>query len=282
PADRKRFFETPHLRAGPRDHGCGASGRAAALLRRVRVLAALQEEAVPAASALLRQSVRVPDARPAVHAAGGTGQGREGGDRRRAPPRAAGLARRMGGAAERAARPHLLGLRVSLASYPSLRIARGRGTILRSKMVEGASDSPLRFRYKSFVTARAPSTILRSLSLAPDGPPPPLRCASRGRMKKGRQLAFSPCPADINGREVGGGRATRQPGQVRKEAALTSAVRVARQPPTLRDFLSPDAPSLRRTPTLFLPLSGGGKRSPTTCSLPFAREERDRQALAPS
>src|SRR6266545_3541327 len=33
-------------------------------------------------------------------------------------------------------------------------------------------------------------------------------------------------------REVGGGRATRQPGQVRKEAALTSAVRVARQPPT--------------------------------------------------
>src|SRR5690349_22309229 len=51
------------------------------------------------------------------------------------------------------------------------------------------------------------------------------------------QLAFSPCPADINGREVGGGRATRQPGQVRKEAALTSAVRVARQPPTL--FRSP-------------------------------------------
>src|SRR6185312_12578367 len=83
------------------------------------------------------------------------------------------------------------------------------------------------------------------------------------------QLAFSPCPDDISGREVGGGRATRQPGQVRKEAALTSAVRVARQPPTLRDFLSPDAPSLRRTPTLFLPLSGGGKRSPTTCSLPL-------------
>src|SRR6185312_9709409 len=110
------------LRAGPRDHGCGASGRAAALLRRVRVLAALQEEAVPAASALLRQSVRVPDARPAVHAAGGTGQGREGGDRRRAPPRAAGLARRMGGAAERAARPHLLGVRVSLVlSFPAHR-----------------------------------------------------------------------------------------------------------------------------------------------------------------
>ena len=33
-------------------------------------------------------------------------------------------------------------------------------------------------------------------------------------------------------REVGGGRATRQPGQVRKEAALTSTDRVARQPPT--------------------------------------------------
>src|SRR5438105_4647183 len=34
------------------------------------------------------------------------------------------------------------------------------------------------------------------------------------------------------GREVGGGRTTRQPGQVRKEAALTSTDRVARQPPT--------------------------------------------------
>src|SRR6185312_15165760 len=33
-------------------------------------------------------------------------------------------------------------------------------------------------------------------------------------------------------REVGGGRATRQPGQIRKEAALTSTDRVARQPPT--------------------------------------------------
>src|SRR6185312_12189297 len=32
--------------------------------------------------------------------------------------------------------------------------------------------------------------------------------------------------------EVGGGRTTRQPGQVRKEAALTSTGRVARQPPT--------------------------------------------------
>src|SRR5512135_3180141 len=45
-------------------------------------------------------------------------------------------------------------------------------------------------------------------------------------------LAFRHYWPDISPREVGGGRATRQPGQVRKEAALTSAVRVARQPPT--------------------------------------------------
>src|SRR4051794_14565592 len=38
--------------------------------------------------------------------------------------------------------------------------------------------------------------------------------------------------ARYKNREVGGGRATRQPGQVRKEAALTSTDRVARQPPT--------------------------------------------------
>ena len=43
---------------------------------------------------------------------------------------------------------------------------------------------------------------------------------------------FLPLPGQYSPREVGGGRATRQPGQVRKEAALTSAVRVARQPPT--------------------------------------------------
>src|SRR5215831_1798206 len=41
--------------------------------------------------------------------------------------------------------------------------------------------------------------------------------------------------------EVGGGRATRQPGQVRKEAALTSAVRVARQPPTYSSIRSQQA-----------------------------------------
>src|SRR3974377_915104 len=45
-------------------------------------------------------------------------------------------------------------------------------------------------------------------------------------------LAFRPYRTDIVQWEVGGGRATRQPGQIRKEAALTSAVRVARQPPT--------------------------------------------------
>src|SRR5262245_53709462 len=43
---------------------------------------------------------------------------------------------------------------------------------------------------------------------------------------------FGATDGRYRGREVGGGRATRQPGQVRKEAALTSAVRVARQPPT--------------------------------------------------
>ena len=53
--------------------------------------------------------------------------------------------------------------------------------------------------------------------------------------------------------EVGSGRATRQPGQVRKEAALTSAVRVARQPPThcfaaprLRRHLGANAAELAR------------------------------------
>ena len=53
---------------------------------------------------------------------------------------------------------------------------------------------------------------------------------SRGRPN---WLACFPPPlARYRSREVGGGRATRQPGQVRKEAALTSTDRVARQPPT--------------------------------------------------
>ena len=60
----------------------------------------------------------------------------------------------------------------------------------------------------------------------------PLGGLTRPAMTKQGRLAF-PLPADdIEAREVGGGRATRQPGQIRKEAALTSAVRVARQPPT--------------------------------------------------
>src|SRR6185437_14381279 len=39
----------------------------------------------------------------------------------------------------------------------------GRGTTLRSKVVEGASDSPFHFRRRKFDAARAPSTTLRSL-----------------------------------------------------------------------------------------------------------------------
>jgi hypothetical protein len=62
--------------------------------------------------------------------------------------------------------------------------------------------------------------------------------ANRSSGRNPVALAFRSCAADISGREVGGGRATRQPGQVRKEAALTSAVRVARQPPTQR-FAAP-------------------------------------------
>ena len=45
-------------------------------------------------------------------------------------------------------------------------------------------------------------------------------------------LAFCCRSPHIAPREVGGGRAARQPGQVRKEAALTSQMRVVVQPPT--------------------------------------------------
>ena len=65
--------------------------------------------------------------------------------------------------------------------------------------------------------------------------PRPSRLGAARRAPQGEEfgrLAFSPAPGRYRAREVGGGRATRQPGQVRKEAALTSAVRVARQPPT--------------------------------------------------
>src|SRR6185312_7705647 len=48
--------------------------------------------------------------------------------------------------------------------YPPPR-QRGRGTILRSKMVEGARDSTRRLRRKRFVNACAPSTALRAVPL---------------------------------------------------------------------------------------------------------------------
>src|SRR5262249_60331509 len=71
-----------------------------------------------------------------------------------------------------------------------------------------------------------------------------LRARAEGWTALLRRL-HSRCVAPIWGREVGGGRATRQPGQVRKEAALTSAVRVARQPPTLPSCEA-RRPALRR------------------------------------
>ena len=60
---------------------------------------------------------------------------------------------------------------------------------------------------------------------------------------------FRPFSGQYTLREVGGGRATRQPGQIRKEAALTSAVRVARQPPTLLRIGRSFALTLRCEPT---------------------------------
>src|SRR5271154_6325496 len=62
---------------------------------------------------------------------------------------------------------------------------------------------------------------------------------TRGRASQKSGACFLPLLGQYSPREVGGGRATRQPGQVRKEAALTSAVRVARQPPTLRSGTGP-------------------------------------------
>ncbi len=123
---------------------------------------------------------------------------------------------------------------------------------------EGVSPRPkasIHFHRQHFVECPNPHHHLRSLRSL-DGPLPARNAG--GRMKSG-QLAFPACPADINGREVGGGRATRQPGQVRKEAALTSAVRVARQPPTLlRLFIARCAVTLTAT-HLFLPLFGARK-----------------------
>jgi len=59
-------------------------------------------------------------------------------------------------------------------------------------------------------------------------------------------LACFPRPeARYRAREVGGGRATRQPGQVRKEAALTSPVRVVVSlPPHFPRFVGRDASRL--------------------------------------
>jgi hypothetical protein len=69
--------------------------------------------------------------------------------------------------------------------------------------------------------------------------------------------------------EVGSGRATRQPGQVRKEAALTSAVRVARQPPThcfaaprLRRHFGANAAELARCSLRAKPGGGREARAP--------------------
>src|SRR5205085_9047343 len=64
------------------------------------------------------------------------------------------------------------------------------------------------------------------------------KLAWQRRSRNGRWIAVSAACfpalfARYRAREVGGGRTTRQPGQVRKEAALTSTDRVARQPPTI-------------------------------------------------
>src|SRR5690348_10350759 len=83
------------------------------------------------------------------------------------------------------------------------------------------------------------------------------------------QLAFPSRRPDISPREVGGGRATRQPGQIRKEAALTSAVRVARQPPT-HCFAAPQLRGHLR-----------GERSRTGRIHPNGKPADNREARAP-
>src|SRR5579875_859942 len=79
---------------------------------------------------------------------------------------------------------------------------------------------------------RARGNRVRLLRPAPEAVGACAASFSAARPQPAPRLAFRRQWADIGLREVGGGRATRQPGQVRKEAALTSAVRVARQPPT--------------------------------------------------
>src|SRR5579859_3421572 len=95
-----------------------------------------------------------------IRGAGGVGAQPPAHRRRRAhADLSAGLAHH---AARRAGDRRLSG---GVITYPPLRSAakRGRGTILRSKVVEGAPALTLRLRCKSFVESRAPSTILRSL-----------------------------------------------------------------------------------------------------------------------
>src|SRR5437763_16627025 len=61
-------------------------------------------------------------------------------------------------------------------------------------------------------------------------------CPSRMQLHRGKcrnepRACFPSVHGRYRRREAGGGRATRQPGQIRKEAAVTSAVRVDRQTP---------------------------------------------------
>ena len=69
-----------------------------------------------------------------------------------------------------------------------------------------------------FSEARAPARCLQAIHRPADGQAPSM------------QIRLRPCICEPNcrygRREVGGGRSTRQPGQVRKEAALTSPERV--------------------------------------------------------
>ena len=69
------------------------------------------------------------------------------------------------------------------------------------------------------------------------------------------RLAFQPLNRDISRRKAGGGRAPRQPGQVRKEAAVTS-------------FGSGRRPVFRRLPRQFIsrstPIKGARPRAKDT------------------
>ena len=72
-------------------------------------------------------------------------------------------------------------------AYPPPRVARGRGTILRSKMVEGGRRQ--RFTRVAGVASRPGPVHHPALAaLASDGPPPPLR-ASRSAGEDRRTIA---------------------------------------------------------------------------------------------